>query len=203
VGEVDVGEFDVLPLDVAPDVQFGPVGEREDADVLAGAVPAVVQVPQFRALAARLPLAETVAQAEDPLLGAGAFLVAPAAAEHRVVAVLVDRVQQRHGLQRVAGAVRPFDEAAVVDVVLHGRHFQPQAVAGHDPIAEVDDLGEVVAGVHVHDGKRDVRGPERLRGEREHDDRVLATGEQQRGTLELGRDLTHDVDRLGLEYVEL
>ena len=67
----------------------------------------------------------------------------------------------------------------------------------------LEDLGEVVAGVHVHDRKRDRRRRERLLGQREHDDRVLAAGEQQHGPLELGRDLAEDVDRLGLEHVEL
>ena len=41
--------------------------------------------------------------------------------------------------------------------------------------------------------------PERLLGQVQHDDRVLAAGEQQRGPLELGRHLADDVDRLGLE----
>ena len=45
-------------------------------------VPAVVEVPQLRALVARVPLAELVAEAEDPLLGAGLLLVAAGAAEH-------------------------------------------------------------------------------------------------------------------------
>ena len=45
-------------------------------------------------------------------------------------------------------------------------------------------------------------GAERLRGQVQHDDGVLAAGEQQHGTLELGDDLADDVDRLGLEHVE-
>ena len=46
-------------------------------------------------------------------------------------------------------------------------------------------------------------GPERLLGQAQQDDRVLAAGEQQHGPLELGGDLAHDVDRLGLERVEV
>src|SRR5690606_27689243 len=110
---VDARQLDLLPLDVAPDVQLGPVRQREHPDVLIGAVPTVVEVPQLRALPARLPLAEGVAQAEDPLLGAGPLLVAAATAEHRVEAVVPDRVQQRSGLQRVAGAVRALLQATV------------------------------------------------------------------------------------------
>jgi hypothetical protein len=95
--------------------------------VLAGRVPAVVEVPQLRALRARVPAAERVAQADDPLLGPRALLVAAAAAEHGVEPVLVDRVEQRDGLQRVAGAVRALDQPAVVDPVLDVRDLQAQA----------------------------------------------------------------------------
>ena len=102
---VEVGQHDALALDVAPDVELGPVGQREHAHVLAGRVAAVVEVPELGALAARVPGAERVAQAEDPLLGAGLLLVAPAAAEHGVELVGLDGVEQRDGLQRVAGAV--------------------------------------------------------------------------------------------------
>ena len=43
------------------------------------------------------------------------------------------------------------------------------------------------------------RGPEGLDRQVQHDDRVLAAGEQQDGPLELGRDLADDVDGLGLQ----
>jgi hypothetical protein len=60
-----------------------------------------------------------------------------------------------------------------------------------------------VPGVHVHHGERDASRPERLLGQRQHDDRVLTAGEQQGGPLEFGGDLAHDVNGLGLEHVEL
>src|SRR5207302_9486643 len=45
--------------------------------------------------------------------------------------------------------------------------------------------------------------PEGLLGDVEHDDRVLAAAEQQDRALELGRDLTEDVDRLRLERLQM
>jgi len=45
--------------------------------------------------------------------------------------------------------------------------------------------------------------PERLFGQGQHHDRVLAAGEQQHRPLELGPDLAHDMDGLGLEDIEL
>ena len=50
VGEVDRGDLEGFLVDVFPDVEFGPVGEGEDADVLAGVDAGVVEVPQFGAL---------------------------------------------------------------------------------------------------------------------------------------------------------
>ena len=64
-------------------------------------------------------------------------------------------------------------------------------------------LGEVVPGVHVHHRERDRRRPERLLGQAQQHDRVLAAAEQQHGPLELGGDLADDVDRLGLEDVQV
>ena len=72
-----------------------------------------------------------------------------------------------------------------------------------EPVAELDHLGEVVAGVDVHDREREAPGPERLLGQAQQHDRVLAAAEQQHRPLELGRDLADDVDRLGLERLEV
>jgi hypothetical protein len=66
----------------------------------------VVEVPQLGALALGVPRAEVVAEGEDPLLRAGALLVAARAAEGRVEAVLLDGVEQRDGLQAVARGAR-------------------------------------------------------------------------------------------------
>ena len=70
-------------------------------------------------------------------------------------------------------------------------------------VAVVDDLGEVVTGVDVHQRERKARRPERLLGQPQHHRGVLAAREEQHRALELGRDLTHDVDRFGLERVEM
>ena len=101
VREVDGRDLQLLPADVLPDVQLGPVGQREHPDVLAHADPGVVDVPQLGALVLRVPLAELVAEREHPLLGPGLLLVPAGAAEHRVEPVLLDRVEQGGGLQPV------------------------------------------------------------------------------------------------------
>src|SRR5206468_4440977 len=75
VGEVDRRQLDVLLREVLPDVELGPVGQREDADVLALVMAPVVKTPQLRALVLGVPLAELVAEGEHPLLSARLLLV--------------------------------------------------------------------------------------------------------------------------------
>ncbi len=149
-----------------------------------------------------VPLAERVAQREDPLLGAGAFLVAATAAEHRVEAVLADGVEQRNGLERVADAVGTFGEATVGEVVLDLRDMQAQTVFLDDMVAERQNLGQIVPGVDVQQRERQRRGPEGLECQVEQNRGVLAAREQDHRTFEFAGDLAEDVDRLRLERVE-
>jgi hypothetical protein len=119
--------------------------------------------------------------------------------------VLGNRVEERRDLQPVAAgpAAGLLDDPAGVDGVLDRGHDQPGADLRGAPVPELQDLGEVVAGVHVHDRERDVGRRERALRQGQHDDRVLATGEEQRGALELGGDLSHDVDRFRFQDVKL
>src|SRR5699024_6844375 len=84
VGEVELGQVVAFAGDVAPHVEFGEVRDREHADVFAGQVAAIEEVPQFGALAAGVPTAEFVAQGQNPLLRAGLVLVAAGAAAKAV-----------------------------------------------------------------------------------------------------------------------
>ena len=104
------------------------------------------------------------------------------------------------GLRRPPGTST---DAAGVDVVLHLRDDQPGRQLGGPLVAERQHLVEVVAGVDVHQRERHPGRPEGLLGQAQHDDRVLAAAEQQRGALELRGDLAHHVDALGLQHVEL
>jgi hypothetical protein len=121
---------------------------------------------------------------------------------------MLDRVEQRYGLEPVArGAglrrvpllLRPPGRDRVLDPGDDQRLVQLLDAA----VAELEHLGEVVARVDVHHGERERAWAERLLGEPEEDDRVLAAGEQQDGTLELRRDLPKDVHGLGLERVQM
>src|SRR5439155_21059317 len=115
VREVDRRHFELLVVDVLPDVQLGPVREREDAHVLALADAPVVDVPELGTLRLGLPLAEVVAEREHPLLRTRLLLVAARAADRAVEAVLFERIEQRDGLEAVARRARAglLDHAAV------------------------------------------------------------------------------------------
>ena len=173
--------------------------------MLALADAAVEQRPQLWALVLGVPLAEVVAEAEDSLLGAGALLIAASATKRRVKAVLGDRVEQRRRLQAVARSAWTglLANPAGVDRVLDVRDDQALAQLLHEPVTERDHLGEVVPGVDVHHREREAAGAERLLGQPHQNDRVLAAAEQQHRALELGGDLTHDEDRLGLERLQV
>ena len=54
-GEVERHDRDVLEVDVLPDVELGPVRQREDADALALGFARVVERPQLGALVLRVP----------------------------------------------------------------------------------------------------------------------------------------------------
>src|SRR5690606_37059967 len=80
---------------------------------------------------------------------------------------------------------------------------QPQPVPGDGAVAVGEDLGEVVPGVHVQQGEGDGRGGERLQRQVQHEDGVLAAGEEDHRLLELARHLAEDVHGLGLEGVQV
>src|SRR6476469_4786396 len=107
--EVERHDLDLLPQNILPHVELGPVGQREDADALALALADIVERPQLGPLPLRVPAVIAVAEAEHALLRAALFLVAPGAAERGVEAVLVERLLQPFGLPHV-GVQRPVIE---------------------------------------------------------------------------------------------
>ena len=110
--EIERHDLDALALDVGPDIELGPVGQREDPQALTGREMAVVQVPEFRALPLGVPAMAGSAHREDALLGAGALLVAPGAADGHVEFALDQRLLQRVRLHHLV-----VEDAVVVERV--------------------------------------------------------------------------------------
>ena len=110
------------------------------------------------------------------------------------------------GLQAVARGARAglLDHAAAVDRVLHARRRSAarRARATRRSRNSITS-GKLCPVSTCMSGNGKPAGPERLLGEAQQHDRVLAAAEQQHRALELGRDLAHDVDRLGLERAQV
>src|SRR5205085_4804346 len=90
-----------LAQDVLPDVELGPVGQREDAHALALVLADIVKRPELGPLALRVPPVIAVAKAEHALLGAALFFVATSAAKRRIEAELVERLPQPFRLPHI------------------------------------------------------------------------------------------------------
>ena len=203
--EVQLGDLDVLKHDVLPNIHLGPVGDREHADVLAHAVTTVVQVPELGTLVLGVPLTEVIAEREDAFFGACFFFVTACPAEQRIKPVGLDRIKQCWNLRPVSRRERSriFRRDAFVNQVLDLVNDQSLAELFDELVAEVERFGEVVSRVDMHERERELRGTERLLREVHHHDRVLASREHERGTLELRSHFAHDVDRLGFERLEV
>jgi hypothetical protein len=122
VGEIQGWQGDLLALDVLPDIELGPVADGEGADMLAGAMQAVVEIPELGALVFGVPLAEAVPEAEEALLGAGLFLVAPGAAQRAVELEFGNGIEQGDGLEGIAAGIGAFFllGPALADGILDG-----------------------------------------------------------------------------------
>ena len=171
----------------------------------------VKQVPQFRPLVLRIPLALFVAKRKDALLGARLLFIAPRAADGSVetalpqAVTLAQPIQQRFGLQQSAAALRAQPERvrAVVDGLAIGVHNQLRADLGRVAIAKLDHLAKLVGGIDMQQRERDRRRMKSLLGQPQQDRRILADGVQHHRPLELGRHLAHNVDAFGFEQTEM
>ena len=191
--------------DVAPDVQLGPVGQREHPHVLAGRVPAVVEVPQLGALAARVPAAELVAQARrsapwpGPSPRRGGRRRRPRRTGARRWRRAAAGSAAGCGCRPARSASRPssIQSCTVRDLAAAGR------AAATSASRKASTSGKLWPVSTCSSGNGTGAGAERLGRQVQHHDGVLAAGEQHHRPLELAGDLAEDVDRLGLEHVEL
>src|SRR5690606_3703568 len=100
LGEIKRDQRNVLAQGVTPDVLFRPMQQRMDADMGAGRKIRLVLVPEFGRLVAEIPLTGRAAWAEDPLLGAGSFLITADGREDAGEVMLVQDLLQSRGLAR-------------------------------------------------------------------------------------------------------
>ena len=177
MGVVEGGQIDVLAQDVVPNVEFRPIVEREDTEVLAGGVHAVEEVPQLRTLVFGVPLAEVVAVGKKALLRTCLFFVSSCPSNARVELVAFDGVDEGGGLQAVSACVgaRLLLDFARIDGRLHTAHDQTRPQAFDEVVAKGNGLREVVSGVDVDEGHGDAARREGFGREMGHHDAVLSS----------------------------
>jgi hypothetical protein len=205
LGEVERHDRDVLLEDVLPDVELGPVRQREDADRFALGDLRVEDLPHLGALVLRVPAVLGVAEGEDALLGPALFLVAACAAEGSVEAVPVERLAQPDRLHHVGVHVRAVAQRA--DAVAHAlfvdvdEKLEPQ-LGGHR-VAEGDHLAELPGRVDMQEWKGRAGRMERLHRQVQHDGGVLADGIEHHRLGEGGGHLAENMDRFGFEPLQV
>lgn len=107
--------------------------------------------------------------------------------------------EQRYRLVLVARLVGRLEHhRATAHRILDRAHDQPLAHLGRAPVAVFDDLGVVVAGIDVQQGKRKTAGTEGFFGQAQQADRTAAREEQGR-VAALAGDFAQDVDGFRLE----
>src|SRR4029077_12006743 len=115
--EIQRHDFDAFEMDVLPNIEFGPVGNRKHANAFALRFARVVEIPKFRTLFLGIPAMIGAAKTEDAFFGATFLLVATRAAERGIEGVLIERLLQTLSLPHV-GVQRTVIER--VDPFLHG-----------------------------------------------------------------------------------
>ena len=201
VGEVDRRQLEPLGGDVLPDVELGPVRERERR---AGARPAGCgrcRGPTARAAGAAGPSRRS-RRAARPCAPWPAS--APRRAARRRTARRSAAPRSRRAAPCVCSRLRDARPRSRARARRRSRPAprrrpaarRPPPRGGRGTRAPRGSCGPV-ATCSSGNGKRP--GAERLLGQPQQHDRVLAAAEQQRRALALGGDLADDVDRLGLE----
>ena len=103
-------------MDILPDVEFGPVRDRKNADALALGFAGIVKVPQFGPLVLWVPTMRCSAEREDAFFCTRFFFVASSATKCDVETIFVERLLQPFGLPHV-GVQRSVVER--VDTTVH------------------------------------------------------------------------------------
>ncbi len=186
---------------IAPDVELGPCEQRVDAHV-----PAVRNVgervtPELRRLLAHVPTAVERTRAHDPLLRARRLLVAADPDEHRAVILSGEQRAQPFGLagrrarlRRQRGITRVLGRALL--------HAQVEVPLVRDAVAKRIHLGQLHAGVELHDGHRHV-AEKRLPHQPQQRGAVLAHRPQHAARRKEAVRVANDRDRVAFELVEV
>ena len=96
-GEVERHDRNVLQHDVVPDIEFGPVRQREHANGFVRPDAGVEEIPQLGTLVPRVPDVSLRADRENTFLGPALLFVPSGAAKGCIEAMAVKRLLERFG----------------------------------------------------------------------------------------------------------
>ena len=99
--EIERDDLDAFEMDVLPDVELGPVRDREHADAFALGLAGVVEAPEFGALVFRVPAVVGGAEGKEALFRTGLLFVTAGAAKGYVETVQVECLLQTFGFPHV------------------------------------------------------------------------------------------------------
>src|SRR3546814_1522033 len=94
-GEVERHDRNIFARDILPDVELGPVRDREHADALALRLAGVVEVPELGTLLLGVPAVGRGAKGEDAIPGETLFLVEASADAGYVAAVDAESLDRK------------------------------------------------------------------------------------------------------------
>src|SRR5471030_2823057 len=203
--EVQRHDRDTFQVDVLPDIQLGPVRQREYTNRLAFVDVAVVDVPQLGALVLRIPAVLVVAEGVHTLFGAGLLFVTAGATKGSVEAVLVQSLLEALGFHDVSVLGAAVGER--VDALRHAIgvyvHQQVQAQLFNHAVAKAVHFLEFPLRIDMHHRKRQLAREERLARKVQHHGGVFTDGVQHHRVIELGGDLADDVDAFRLQLFQM
>lgn len=203
--EIERDDRNVLEIDVLPDIEFGPIGEGEDADALAFVDLAVVDIPKFGALIFGIPAVIFVTEGVDPFLGARLFLITPSTTEGGIELVVIECLLESLGFHDIGVFFAAMGEwaDALFDALLVDVNDEVEAEFLGHLVAKGDHFAEFPGGIDMEEGERGLSGVEGLHREVQHDRGVLADGVEHDGSVEFGGDFPDDVDALSLKLLEV
>jgi len=204
-GEVQRHNRDAFEVDVLPDIQLGPVRQREHANRFAFVDVAVVDVPQLGPLIFRVPAVLAVTEGIHALFGTGFFFIATRTTKGGIKTVFVQSLLQALGLHDIGmlGAavgerVNPLCHAVRVDV-----SDQVQAQLGDHLVAKAVHLLEFPLGIDMHHRKRQLAREKRLASKVQHHGGIFTDRVQHHRVIELGGHLADDVDAFRLQLFQV
>src|SRR2546429_1193157 len=146
---------DLFRVDVEPNVEFRPVGQRKNANAFRSFDARVEKIPKLRALVFGIPLALRIAKRINALLGAGFFFITPRAAESGVEPSGRKRIEQSFRFQQAAASLRAERKriGAARERLAVLMHDELRADFTRVGIAKLDHFREFVTGVDVQQRK--------------------------------------------------